>query len=398
MDSSSAHLPRKIRTMDLRLTPRRSTLLAGPALLALAALSPAQLCNGGESFFKNDNLPQVPSGSSTVSVIPGLCEGEAIGAVIDVSGLGSSAEIHSATTAYINAGGASGIQAEANLKIYDGISWSGGLPTFGPLVFDFNAAAGASVGLTSSGLNTVDLSSFNPTVTSGTAVIVWEMLSNPLGGNCTAGYQTNFATDFTGAGGGCAPAQKNLIFIQGQGWRDVTTATVLGFPLCPLFVAGNWIVRICAEGGAPTGPVSYCTAGTSTAGCQAALSSSGAASATAGAGFLMFATGVEGAKDGLFFYGQNGRQANPWGNGTSFQCVVPPVKRGGLLSGSGNAGTCTGAFIQDLNARWCPTCPKPAQAPVVGTRMQLQFWYRDPANTSNQTTSLSDGHEVDVAP
>ena len=95
---------------------------------------------------------------------------------------------------------------------------------------------------------------------------------------------------------------------------------------------------------------------------------------------------------------RHGRQANPWGNGTSFQCVVPPVKRGGLLSGSGNAGTCTGAFIQDLNARWCPTCPKPAQAPVVGTRMQLQFWYRDPANTSNQTTSLSDGHEVDVAP
>jgi hypothetical protein len=368
------------------------------ALLSLAAAAPAQLCGPGESFFKNDDLPQIPSTSATVSVIPGLCEGEAIGAVIDVSSLGASALIQSASVAYVNAAGAGGIQAEANLQIYDGISWSSGLPTLGTKVFDFNLDTGSSVGLTSSGINQVSLASFQPAITSGTAVVVWEMLSNPLGGNCTSGYQTNFATDHTGGPGGCTPPQKNLIRISGQGWRDVTTATVSGFPLCPLFVASDWIVRICAEGGAPSGPVSYCTAGASAAGCVATLSSSGSASASSGAGFLMLATGVEGAKDGLFFYGQNGRQANPWGSGTSFQCVVPPVARGGLLSGSGNPGTCTGAFVQDLNARWCPACPKPAQAPAPGTRLQLQFWYRDPASTSNQTTSLSDAHEVDVAP
>ena len=38
-----------------------------------------------------------------------------------------------------------------------------------------------------------------------------------------------------------------------------------------------------------------------------------------------FASGVQGQKDGLFFFGTNGQQANPWGNGTSYQCVVPPV-------------------------------------------------------------------------
>ena len=379
------------------LLPRPATLVP-LALLSLATAAPAQLCGPGESFFKNDDLPQVPSTSATVSVIPGLCEGEAIGAVIDVSSLGSTALIESASVAYVNAAGAGGIQAEANLQIYDGISWSGGLPTFGPKVFDFNVDTGASVGLTSSGINQVSLASFQPAVTSGTAVVVWEMLSNPLGGNCTTGYQTNFATDYAGGGGGCSPGQKNLIRISGQGWRDVTTATVSGFPLCPLFVAGDWIVRICAQGGAPSGPVSYCTAGTSAAGCVATLSSSGSASASSGAGFLMLATGVEGAKDGLFFYGQNGRQANPWGNGTSFQCVVPPVARGGLLSGSGNAGTCTGAFVQDLNARWCPACPGAASNPGAGAVTQLQFWYRDPLNTSNQTTSLSDAIEFQVAP
>ena len=144
--------------------------------------------------------------------------------------------------------------------------------------------------------------------------------------------------------------------------------------------------------------VSYCTPGTSASGCQATLSAVGAASASAGSGFVVSASGVEGAKDGLYFFGQSGRQANPWGTGTSYQCVVPPLARGGLLTGSGTNGACDGAFAQDLNARWCPTCPKPAQAPVVGVQLQLQLWYRDPFNTSSQTTSLSDALEADVCP
>ena len=77
---------------------------------------------------------------------------------------------------------------------------------------------------------------------------------------------------------------------------------------------------------------------------------------------------------------------------------MPPVKRGGLLTGSGAAGTCTGAFSQDLNALWCPSCPKPLHNPGAGTTVQSQLWYRDPQNTSNQTTSLSDGREFVVGP
>jgi len=142
----------------------------------------------------------------------------------------------------------------------------------------------------------------------------------------------------------------------------------------------------------------YCTPGTSAAGCQATLSALGSASATAPSGFQLAASGVEGAKDGLFFFGVNGRQANPWGNGTSLQCVVPPVSRAGLASGSGTAGACDGAFVQDLNALWCPACASPAKNPGAGSFAQAQLWYRDPLSTSNQTTSLSDALEFVVSP
>jgi hypothetical protein len=122
------------------------------------------------------------------------------------------------------------------------------------------------------------------------------------------------------------------------------------------------------------------------------------ASATASSGFVVSAATVEGLKPGLFFFGQNGQQPVPWGNGTSFQCIVPPVARGGMLDGVGTVGLCDGSFSQDLNARWCPTCPKPNQAPVAGQELQVQLWYRDPQSTSNQTTSLSDALAADVCP
>ena len=150
--------------------------------------------------------------------------------------------------------------------------------------------------------------------------------------------------------------------------------------------------------GCVTTPVNYCTAGASASGCTPTLSAVGTPSPTKDEGFVVYVTDLEGAKDGIFFYGQNGRQASPWGNGTSFQCVVPPVKRSGLRNGTGASGTCEGWAQKDLNSFWCPTCPKGSNPPAVGLKMQIQFWYRDPQNTSNQTTSLSDAIEVDICP
>ena len=56
---------------------------------------------------------------------------------------------------------------------------------------------------------------------------------------------------------------------------------------------------------------------------------------------------------------------------------------------------CDGTFAQDLNARWTA---KPNQNPGAGAVVQAQLWYRDPFNTSNQTTSLSDAIEFTVGP
>jgi hypothetical protein len=141
--------------------------------------------------------------------------------------------------------------------------------------------------------------------------------------------------------------------------------------------------------------VKYCTSGVSANGCQPTIVTNGVPRASAPSGFTVRAWPLEGDKDGLFFFGWNGRQANSWGNGSSYQCVVPPVKRGGILAGTGNPGTCTGVLLQDMNTRWFNV---PTQNPGAGTIVQLQCWYRDPQNTSNQTTSTSDAIEFIVCP
>jgi hypothetical protein len=153
------------------------------------------------------------------------------------------------------------------------------------------------------------------------------------------------------------------------------------------------------EGLSPSYVGSYCTAGTSASGCQALIATSGTPSATAEWGFSLLVQNMEGAKNGLFFYGTNGKQANPWGNGSSFVCVIPPRLRGDLLVAEGStAGACDGFLTQDLNARWCPTCPKPAHNPGAGAVVQAQLWYRDPNNTANVDTSMSDAIEFTVLP
>ena len=168
-----------------------------------------------------------------------------------------------------------------------------------------------------------------------------------------------------------------------------------GWPSGPL---GSFWMVLGSTGtcsGCANRPVTYCTAGSSANGCSALISAAGVSSATASTGFFLSASNVEGNKDGLFFFGANGRQANSWGNGSSFQCVVPPVKRGSLLNGVGTAGACDGAAGYDLNARWTA---KPNHAQPAGSVVQAQFWYRDPASTSNQSTSLSDALEWTVCP
>jgi glucose/arabinose dehydrogenase len=140
----------------------------------------------------------------------------------------------------------------------------------------------------------------------------------------------------------------------------------------------------------------YCTAGTSASGCAATLSSTGVPSVSAGSGFTIDTNNLEGQKDGLYFYGFNGAQANSWGSSSSFQCVVPPVIRTPLMAGVGTIGLCDGSMSMDFNAYWATAVP--SKVPAPGQQVNVQLWYRDPASTSNQTTSLSDGLELTVCP
>jgi len=141
--------------------------------------------------------------------------------------------------------------------------------------------------------------------------------------------------------------------------------------------------------------LTYCAAGTSASGCQAEMSGTGTPSLSLASGFTVAAKNGEGNKSGLFYFGQNGKQANPWGNGTSFQCVVPPLRRTPLQTATGTNGNCDASFLLDFNAY---VSAVPAKAPSAGSPVQMQFWYRDPANTSNQTTSLSNALEFTMAP
>jgi len=140
-------------------------------------------------------------------------------------------------------------------------------------------------------------------------------------------------------------------------------------------------------------PVAYCTAGTTASGCNGVISAQGTSSQSAATGFFLLATGYEGNKSGLFFYGTNGRQANQWSNTTSFQCVVPPVRRTPLQAQNGTNGACDGNAKIDLNAQWQI---KP-NTPMAGQVVQAQFWFRDP-QVAGGTTSLTDAVEWTVCP
>lgn len=142
--------------------------------------------------------------------------------------------------------------------------------------------------------------------------------------------------------------------------------------------------------------VSYCTAGTTTNGCMASMTSSGSPSATGTSGFVLTATSVEGARQGLIFYGVSGGTALAWGTGTSFLCVKPPTQRTGAHLSGGTSGQCNGSLSEDWSA-FVATTPGAIGAPFSGGEtVQAQCWFRDPA--ASKSTSLSNAIEFSVCP
>ena len=229
-------------------------------LLVTAAPAVAQDCFGG-TLFKNDILDDQPSGQITVSVIPGLCVGEAAGSVFDLPG-GTPQVLTKCSVGFGANGGIQGASAVVNLEIYDGVTFNGSNAVLGPKVFDFADDVGGNIQVFSTGLNEVDITFENVVVGAGGSsnyVVAWRMLINE-NGDCPTGYTSNFFTDNTQSGlFGCNPSitpqGKNLIDIEGQGWQDAALATVTGIPLCPLFYSGNWVIRACGFDATPTNPL-----------------------------------------------------------------------------------------------------------------------------------------------
>ncbi len=74
------------------------------------------------------------------------------------------------------------------------------------------------------------------------------------------------------------------------------------------------------------------------------------------------------------------------------------AQRDGLFTSASVGAFCGGSFQQDLNATWCPSCPRPTHNPGAGTIVQTQLWYRDRLNTSSQQAGFSDAIEFVLGP
>ncbi len=140
----------------------------------------------------------------------------------------------------------------------------------------------------------------------------------------------------------------------------------------------------------------YCTAGTTANGCVPSIAAIGQASASAGDGFVISVSSVEGAQSGLIFYGLSGATASPWVSSSSMLCVAAPVQRTPIRDSGGTLGACDGSLSLDWNAYIAGTHGA-LGAPFVGGELVFaQGWFRDPV--APKSTALSDGLQFGVCP
>jgi hypothetical protein len=141
----------------------------------------------------------------------------------------------------------------------------------------------------------------------------------------------------------------------------------------------------------------YCTSPLTSNSCVPTMSASGSASASAGSGFTLSATAVEGSKAGLLFYGMSGAAFAPWAPGsTSALCVKPPVQRMGAQTSGGTSGSCDGVLAQDWNAYVTSHPGALGQTFSGGESVWAQAWFRDPP--APKTTNLSSAIVFSVGP
>jgi hypothetical protein len=143
-------------------------------------------------------------------------------------------------------------------------------------------------------------------------------------------------------------------------------------------------------------PVTYCTSGISSSGCQATIQAVGTASATHASSFTIGVSNVDGQKPGTIVYGVSGRVEVPWGTTTGYWCIEWPTQSTTVQLAGGTKGACDGVLSLDWNS-WFASHPGALGTPfAVGQFVQAQGWFRDPTNM--KTTMLSNAVEFPIAP
>jgi hypothetical protein len=144
-------------------------------------------------------------------------------------------------------------------------------------------------------------------------------------------------------------------------------------------------------------PTNYCTAGTTTHGCNASIGlSSGVPSPRNLAPAMITVSNVEGQKSGLIFYGLS-QVAVPWGTGTSFLCVKAPTQRTPAQNSGGTVNLCNGSLTVDINQAIATNGGTVVGVPAfAGQNVFAQGWFRDPP--APKTTNLSNGLQFTFAP
>ena len=141
----------------------------------------------------------------------------------------------------------------------------------------------------------------------------------------------------------------------------------------------------------------YCTAGTTTNGCNATMSTSGTPSISASSGFTLTTSNVEGQKQGLIFYGVSGPNALVWSPGsTSYLCVKSPTQRTASVGSGGTVNACNGTFSIDWLAYLAAHPTALGQPFAAGRVVNVQTWFRDPP--APNTTNLSNGVQFTTCP
>ena len=143
-----------------------------------------------------------------------------------------------------------------------------------------------------------------------------------------------------------------------------------------------------------TGPIGftpYCTPKTSSAGCISQVAGALAGPVSGAGDYSVTASGVQGFKAGIMFFGVNGAAALPFSGGTL--CMFPPLGRAPIqLSFGTNPSSCDGSFAQNVNDG--TVSPNLDQGP--GTTNWIQFWNRDPNNGPGTLgTQLSNAAQID---